>query len=304
MPSLSKFVPVGSAGSIALLGALTFFWGANWPFMKIALSEIPVWWFRTVCLFVGGGGLILIALLSGQSVRVCRTEIPALLLCTLFNVIGWHLCTGYGVSLMPAGRAVIIAYTMPVWASIMSSYLLHEPLTRNKIISLILGVCGLAALIGPDFIALGTAPIGAALMLGAAVSFAAGTVAFKRPQWSAPVTVLVGWQLLLGGIPIFVGAVIIEDPFDFTTVSSAGLYALAYVLAFPMIFCQWAYFKSVRMFPASLVAISTLGIPLVGTYSSALILGESVGVRELTALLLICSALGTVLLLPALKKKS
>ena len=295
---------MGSAGSIALLGALTFFWGANWPFMKIALSEIPVWWFRTICLFVGGGGLMLIAWLSGQSIRVCRTEVPALLFCTLFNVIGWHLFTGYGVSLMPAGRAVIIAYTMPVWASIMSSYVLHEPLTPSKIISLVLGVCGLATLIGPDFMALGTAPIGAVLMLGAAVSFAAGTVAFKRPQWSTSVTVLVGWQLLLGGTPIFIGAVLIEDPFDIMAVSSEGLYALAYVVAFPMIFCQWAYFKSVRLFPASLVAISTLGIPLVGTYSSALILDESVGIRELAALLLICSALGAVLLLPALKKKA
>ena len=70
-----------------------------------------------------------------------------------------------------------------------------------------------------------------------------------------------------------------------------------------MIFCQWAYFKSVSMFPASLAAISTLGIPLVGTFSSAAILGESIGIRELAALLLICSALGAVFA-PTLKDKA
>ena len=303
MSVVGKHASIGPIGSIALLGALTFFWGANWPFMKIALSEIPVWWFRTICLFVGGSSLMLIARLSGQSLLVPRREIPALLICTLFNVIGWHLFTGYGVSMIPAGRAVIIAYTMPVWASIFSCYILGEPFSLNKIIALILGVCGLAALIGADILTFGSTPLGVFLMLGAAVSWAAGTVAFKRPKWSMSVSVLVAWQLLFGGVPLLIGALIIEPPLNVTAVSSSALYALAYVVVFPMIFCQWAYFKSVRMFPASLAAISTLGIPLVGTFSSAAILGESIGIRELVALLLICSALGAVFA-PTLKDKA
>jgi drug/metabolite transporter (DMT)-like permease len=60
----------------------------------------------------------------------------------------------------------------------------------------------------------------------------------------------------------------------------------------------------VRLFPASLAAISTLGIPLVGTYSSALILDEPVGWREFTALVLVISALATVTLLPALRRRA
>jgi len=43
---------------------------------------------------------------------------------------------------------------------------------------------------------------------------------------------------------------------------------------------------------------------VVGAYSSALILGESVGIREFVALVLVCMALGSVLLLPTLKGKS
>ena len=302
MSSPSTPASMGSIGSIALIGSLTFFWGANWPFMKIALSEIPVWWFRTICLFVGGSGLMLIAWISGQSLRVPRAEIPALLFCALFNVIGWHLFTGYGVSMIPAGRAVIIAYTMPVWASIFSCYLLDEHFSLNKTIALALGLCGLAVLIGPDFVELGSAPLGVILMLGAAISWAAGSVAFKRPEWSVSVSVLVAWQLLFGAVPLLIGAILIEDPFNVTTVSSSGLYALGYVVVFPMIFCQWAYFKSVRIFPVSFAAISTMGIPLVGTYASALILDESVGVSELIALVLICSALAAVLFPSAFNK--
>ena len=30
------------------LGVLTFFWGVNWPVMKIALSEMSPWTFRSI----------------------------------------------------------------------------------------------------------------------------------------------------------------------------------------------------------------------------------------------------------------
>lgn len=285
-----------------LLFALTLFWGGNWPFMKMALGEIPVWWFRSICLLIGGSSLILIAKLSGQIVSLQRYEIKPLLLCSLLNVIGWHLFSAYGVSLMPAGRAVIIAFTMPVWASILSSYYLGEPLTKNKLIALLFGVTGLGVLIGPDLWVLKSAPIGALCMLGAAISWAFGTVAFKKANWTASTSALAGWQLVLAGIPISLGAVLFVPAPDWAELSPNALYSMVYILAFPMVFCQWAYLKSVRSFPASLAAISTLGIPVVGAYSSALILGEHIGAQEVVALILICAALGSVLLLPALQR--
>ena len=108
---------------------------------------------------------------------------------------------------------------------------------------------------------------------------------------------------MMGLSVLTVFAMLLEPLPDFTAMRPETLYSLAYVLAFPMIFCQWAYFKSVRLFPASLAAISTLGIPLVGTFSSALILDEQVGMREFGALALVVSALAAVLLLPALKRR-
>ena len=287
---------------LVLLAALTLFWGVNWPFMKAALNEIPVWWFRTICLFVGGLSLLLIAKFSKQVVLPRKSEIKPILYCVIFNILGWHLFSAYGVSLMPAGRAVIIAFTMPVWASILGSIFLNEPMTKTKITALVLGLSGLGVLIGPDLMSVQSSPIGALCMMGAAITWACGTVIFKKTQWHASTSALAGWQLTIGGIPIAIGAVLYEQPFDPGQISFQAYYSLGYVLAFPMIFCQWAYFKSVRTFPASLAAISTLGIPVVGAFSSALILGETLGYREFASLILICAALGAVLVLPTLRK--
>lgn len=272
--------------------------------MKTALAEIPVWWFRTFCLFGGGLSLLAIAYFSNQRMRLQTWEIGPILLCTLFGILGWHLCSAYGVQLMPAGRAVIIAFTMPVWASILSRIFLGEPLTGLKILSLFLGVSGLAVLIGPDLVDLKEAPLGMMLMLGASLAWGTGTVLFKKYNWSASTTALAGWQLVFAGVPIAIGAFAFETPPDWSAVSNKAYFSLAYVLAFPMIFCQWAYLRSVRTFPASLAAISTLGVPIVGTYSSALLLDEPVGLQEFGALVLVCAALATVLVIPALKARN
>jgi drug/metabolite transporter (DMT)-like permease len=285
------------------MAGLTLFWGGNWPMMKIVLAEIPVWPFRSLCVIGGGCALLLLVRLSGQSIRVPTSEVRPLLICALFNTIAWHLFSGYGVSLIEAGRAVIIAFTMPVWAAVLSRVILGEAFTRWKLLGLLFGMAGLAVLIGPDLRALGAAPLGALFMLGAAVSWATGTVLMKHYSWSIPVGVLAGWQLLVGSVPLVIGALVIGDLPNPSDLSLGTLAALAYILVFPMTFCHWAWTKLVRIFPATLAAVGTLAIPVVGVLSSALILGEPLGAREAISLALVCAALAFVLVIPGLTRK-
>ena len=284
-----------------LLAGLTLFWGGNWPAMKVALGEIPVWPFRSVCLIVGGSALLALVKLSGRSIRVPTSEIKPLLLCACFNVIAWHLLSGYGISLIEAGRASIIAFTMPVWATLLGRFVLGEALTGSKLLGLLLGMAGLAVLIGPDLRSLGAAPLGAGFMVAAAVSWALGTVLLKRVRWTIPVGTLAGWQLLAGAVPITLGAVAFEEFPNPADLSLPALGAMLYILSFPMVFCQWAWFSVVRLFPVAMAAIGTLAIPIVGVLSSGLLLGEPIGSRELAALALVCAALAVVLVLPGLR---
>ncbi len=283
-----------------LLAALTLFWGSNWPAMKIILGELSPWGFRLLCLLPAGFALLAIARLSGLDLRVPKREIGPLLLCAVFAIAGWHLFTAHGVSLIPAGRAVIIAFTMPLWASLMAAPLLGEALTRRKLLGLGLGLGGLACLLGPEIAVLGTAPLGSLLVLVAAISWALGSLLLKRFAWTTPTIVLAGWQLLAGGLPVTVGALLIEGVPDPTALSPKAQVALIYTITFPMIFCHWAWFKLIGLFPAAIAAIGTLAIPVVGVFASALLLGEAVGPAEVAALILVCLGLAVVLVGPAL----
>ncbi len=295
--------PALPVSGLLLLAGLTLVWGANWPVMKIALAEMTVWWFRAVCLIAGGIGLLGLAAIGGQKLTIARHQVGALVLTALFAVLGWHMLSGFGVALMPAGRAVIIAFTMPVWAAFASAWLLGERITAYKIAGSLLGLTGLAVLIGPDLVVLEQAPLGALFMLGSAMSWGLGTALFKRFAWTAPVITVMGWQLLISAAPVTAIAIADAPPPDVFALSEPVLWAMVYVLLLPMTFGQWAYFRIVTMFPASIAALGTLAIPIVGVYSSAVMLKEPVGAREVLALGLICAALAVILLLPSILQR-
>jgi drug/metabolite transporter (DMT)-like permease len=63
-----------------------------------------------------------------------------------------------------------------------------------------------------------------------------------------------------------------------------------------MIFCQAAFYGIVRRLPSSLASMSTLMVPLIGVFTSALFLGERVGPAEVAALVLVIGAM--VMILP------
>ena len=269
--------------------------------MKIILSELTVWWFRALCLIVGGCILMLVSALSGNRCKLRRQEIGPVLLCGSFAILGWMVFSAYGVSQMPAGRASIIAFTMPLWATLFAAYVLGERITMTKVAGLLLGLLGLGVLIGPDLLILKRAPVGAFFMLSAAISWAIGTVLLKKITWQVPTLSNIAWQLLLSSIPVTLVAAWSEPLPDLTTLSGSVVIALVYIFLFPMSFCQWAYFKTVGLLPASIAAIGTLMVPVIGVYSSYLILDEKVGIADLLALLLVLSALVLVLLIPAWK---
>jgi len=275
-----------------LLALLSLFWGLGWPAMKVVLSEVRPWTFRTVCLLAGGAGLLAMARMGGTRLRVPSVDFKPLVVTALVNITGWHILSAHGIARMQAGRAAIIAYTMPIWAILLSRLILKERVTSMRLWALALGFAGLLLLLWPDIRAVEAAPAGALCMLGAAFCWAAGTVLVKFFQWHMPATLVMGWQLLIGGLPVVCGAALLEPLAAVTAISSKTLLTLALVVLLPIIFCHWAFFRVVQIFPANVAALSTLSIPVIGVFSSALLLGESIRAYELAALGLVVVSLG------------
>lgn len=280
----------GSILGVALLIGLTVFWGGNWPAMKLGLRELDVWTFRALCLIVGGIGLLALARAGGHPLTVPRAERGRLCVVAFLNITLWHLLSAYGITRIQAGRAAIIAYTMPIWTVLLGWPLLGERLTVARTAALGLGLGAMAILIAPETRGLARTPAGVAFMLGAALAWALGTVLTKGFRWTMPTVLLAGWQILLGAVPVVLGAVIL-GPRLLAPLTVAGALGTAYAVLVGMIFCHYAWFKVVSLLPSTVAAIGTLGVPMVGVLSSALVLGEPIGLPELLALGLVVAGL-------------
>ena len=300
-PSTDSAAVPWTVSAALFVGTLTITWGLNWPMMKLAVQEVPPWTFRSLCVLVGGGSLLAIARLSGARATLPADRILPLLSVAFFNVTAWHLLSAYALLYTGSGRAAIIGYTMPIWAAMLSVLVLKEHFGIGRIAALALGMAGLALLLGQDLSHVGSAPTGALLMLGAAVSWAIGTVLIKRHDWRGlPVMALSGWQLLLGGIPVVIGWWLLEPVPDLLALSLPSAIGLAYAVFVAMVFCQTAYFKMVTLVPANVAAMAVMAVPVVGVLSSAWILGEPVSPVEVAALVSVVS--GLFVLLKAAKR--
>jgi drug/metabolite transporter (DMT)-like permease len=141
------------------------------------------------------------------------------------------------------------------------------------------------------------APVGTLLILGGAFSWALGTVLMKRYPVDLPVTALTAWQLLLGGIPLYAGALAFDlDRLHPLTLWPAVAFAYNVIVAF--VFCYWAWFKIVASVPVGVSSLSVLMIPVVGVFSGMLVLSETPHWQDYVALVLVLAALATVMLPP------
>ena len=285
------------ASILWVLVALTLGWGFNWPMIKLALTEIPVLSFRSACLLGGAAGLFAIASYARLPLRVPQGQWGRLLLIALFNITGWNLCVVYGIGYMSSGRAAILVYTMPLWGLLLSAWLLDERLTARRIVGVALGMGAMLLLLSNELQAVRSAPTGTLLMLGGAFFWAFGTVLIKRFPVDMPVVAFTAWQLLLGGIPIYAGALAVDPP-HLHALTLGPAVALAYNVVVAFVFCHWAWYKIVASVPVGVSSLSSLMTPVVGVFSGMLVLAEVPHWQDFAALGMVLAALATVMLPP------
>jgi drug/metabolite transporter (DMT)-like permease len=287
----------GLARSFFPIAVLTLVWGCNWPILKLGVTELQPLTFRALTLPFAGALLLLVARLGGDDIRIPRGLWPIVVLLAFFNIAGWNGLVLFGVRQLPAGRSAILAYTMPVWATLFATFALSEPLSRRKLAGLGLGMAGMLVLLGDDVRAFERSPFGALMILGAAIAWAIGTVLLRKLNPQIPQNALSGWLMLVGWLPIAVAAPIL-DPHGLASlanVSGKAWFAILYNIFLAGTAAHWAWFTIARTLPVAVSSLSSLPVPVVGVFAGMLVLGEQPGAAEWTALALVVSALVAVL---------
>jgi drug/metabolite transporter (DMT)-like permease len=259
-------------------------WGFNWPVTKYLLSELPPLTMRGATGVIGASLLALLALVSGQSLRVPRELWPRLVLAAFLNVACWMALMGLALLYLPASEAALIAYTMPIWASMLSWPVLGERPNLLRVISLVMAFAGLAAIMGGNGLAASVTKLpGIIMALGGAFGFAVGTVMAKKLPLNLPPLSAAAWQIGIGCLPVAIVGLLVEKA-DVAALSNLGWILIFYstVIQFCIAYVSW--FAALARLPASVAAIGTMAVPVIGVVASAVALHEPLGIGQIAAL--------------------
>jgi drug/metabolite transporter (DMT)-like permease len=265
-------------------------WGFNWPVTKYLLGEVPPLTLRGVTGVIGASLLAGLALIRRDSLSVGEGQWPRLVLAAMLNVTCWMVLMAYSLFFLPASEATLIAYTMPVWASLLAWPVLGERPTVLRTLALAMAFAGLASIMGGNGLVASMAKLpGILLALGGAIGFAVGTVLAKKLPLQLPPMTAAAWQIGIGCLPIAIIGLLFEATY-LEKISVTGRWLLLYstVVQFCIAYVSW--FAALARLPASIAAIGTMAVPVIGVIASAMALGEPLGAGQIAALVLTLAA--------------
>jgi drug/metabolite transporter (DMT)-like permease len=258
-------------------------WGASWPQTKFLLGELPPFTMRALC---GGCGCVFafaVAAARREDLRPPRAQWGRLFLFAMLNYGAYIVFSTEAQVYLPSSEAIVLTYTLPIWASLLAWPLLGERPSWRQYVALGLAIGGVTLLVG-----VGSAEMrweqmpGVAMALAGSMLFGLGTVLAKRTPMALPPATSVAWQVALG-TAVLLGPAVFETA-DWNRVTPAGWVCVAYVATVPMTIAYLAWFRALRLVPASVAATTVLVSPMVGVLGGTLVLGETLGPRQIVAL--------------------
>jgi drug/metabolite transporter (DMT)-like permease len=284
MLSNQKTNPHDLTGENQLLIFLAFFciyviWGSTYLAIHYAVETIPP-------LFVAGfRHLIAGGLLFGwcwwRGLRPVRQQwFASIVLAVLFFLIG-HGTLHWAQQKLPSGLAAILIATEPIFVAIILTATRRARFTRSLLIGLLLGLFGVALILGADLRS-GRPEIlsSLAVLIGSAswsigMVYSRSTALHPDPHMAAAMSLLAGAGLLLLG-----GTVTGEAArLDVAAVSLKSLLALGYLAIAGSLVAYSAYFWLLDRFPPTLIATHTYVNPVVALILGWAIAGEVLTVR-------------------------
>ncbi|MDK8264597.1 drug/metabolite transporter (DMT)-like permease [Pseudomonas sp. SORGH_AS199] len=284
----------GISSTYLCLGLMVLLWGSSWPVTKLALHSVPPLWLAT--LRFASAALCLFAYLGvrGQLRRPTRQDLPIVASVGLLQMMTF---TGLGMVAMvhvDTSKAVLLAYTTPLWCVVVAWVLFREVPTRLQLAGLLVGMAGVVAVCSPGELDW-TQPdtlVGAAFLLLAAVSWAFVILHVKRHRWVTPALLLAPWQMLLATIPLAIAAYLVEGPPVAIVWDRTLVEALLFIGPIATSACFVISAEHGRRISTFGMSNFTLGVPLVGTAFSCLAFGATVSPLFLTGLGLVILGVG------------
>ena len=290
-PAELRIFGVAPPHRIALLAAffaIYVVWGSTYLAIRYAVETIPPLIVAGVRHLVAGLFLLGWAYMRGYRPTL-REWRATLLLGVLYFVIG-HGTLHWAETVVPSGWAALLIASEPIWIAVMAAVVSHgERLTAKAIIGLLLGMIGVALLVGA-----GTASGQRAVVIGS-IAILIGTLSWSVGVIYSRTSSLPRNALARAGMPEIVGSVVLLivagvtgefSHLKVSAVTSRSALSLLYLIIFGSIIAFSAYTWLLDHVSPTLVSTHTYVNPLIAVVMGWWWAGEVINLRVLEAGLL------------------
>jgi len=254
-------------------------WGSTYLGIRVAVQEgsgFPPMIMSATRVFAGS--LILIALarfIKKQSLRLTKEEWVVLSISGLALWWGGNGLLAIAEMTVPSGYAALIISCTPIWVAIIESILDKKRPSFFLIISLLIGVAGIAVLNWPAIIAGNLNDLkGLFLLIIAGLSWGAGSIYQKRKNIHTTPEISSAVQQFTGGIALLITSFIISEP-TMNPVPSAW-WAWGYLIIFGSVIAFTSFVKALKLLPPNIVFTYAFVNPVVAVLLGFIILGEPI----------------------------
>jgi len=273
-----------------LLLLLSLLWGGSFFFVGIVVHELPT--LTIVTCRVGLAAFVLAAIMKFRGLKMPRSGgiwAAFLMMGLLNNVIPFTLIV-WGQNHIASGLASILNATTPLFTVVVAHYLTgDEKMTWARLVGVLLGLAGVAAMIGIDVLGgLGVGILAQLAIMAAALSYAFAGVFGRRfkKQDINPIATATG-QVAASSLVLVPLALFYDQPWQLsmpgvgTWMALFGLAALSTALAYIL------YFSLLASAGATNLLLVTFLIPVTAILLGIFFLGESLAPKHMLGMLLI-----------------
>ncbi|MDE0210213.1 MAG: DMT family transporter [Boseongicola sp.] len=274
----------------AILGGLAFaiIWSSAFTSAKIIVTNAPPLTASAVRFLIAGLIALALARILGQSFTLTRQQWQ---MTVLFGICQNGLYLGLNfVALLTveASLASIIASTLPLLVALVGWLIAKETLRPLGIAGLIGGMAGVFLIMGTR-LTQGVDPVGLALCGIGVLALTFATLAVKGASSGGNVMVVVGFQMLIGSLVLWVPALVFETWAVNWSVTFVA--AFLYTLFLPGLLATMVWFWLVRRIGATRAATFHFMNPFLGVAIAAVLLGETIGVLDVVGVVVIALAI-------------
>lgn len=283
-----------SRRQLGLLVFVTLIWGVNWPVLKLGVQGFPPLSFRAISLLLALPVLWLALRVQGLPIRIERAHWKAVLWLGLFNLALWSALMILAMPMLASGRAAILGYTMPIFSAMLGAVLYQDRLDWRGWLGIGAAGGGVLLLLWNEIGSMSGRPAGVFMMLLGAVTWAYGTQKLRRNPLPMATLTLSFWMVFEAAILLGIMGVLVESA-QWRRPSGAAVWATVFNALLALSFANAAWLSLARNLPPLASTLSVMMIPVIGVFSGALWLGETLQWQDWSAMALMSLAIASVL---------